>query len=188
MKKDQFGHLAWEEKRRGRLAKLGIFDIHLVRRRSAAGQRGRFVVVDAPDWVSVVPFAEKDLVYTVRQFRHGSGRITLEFPAGVVDKGESPEEAAARELLEETGCRAARLMYLGSVNPNPAFMSNRLHTFVALDLSKDQDLSLDKLELLDLETTPLEEILKRAGEGEYDNGILLMSLHWLRRWLEEKPE
>ncbi len=183
MKKDQFAHLAWNDLRRRIFAKLGIFSIHMVRRESPAGQKGRFVVVDAPDWVCIVPFADRspDIMYTVRQFRHGSGRVTLEFPAGVVDRGETPEEAAQRELLEETGCRADKLIHLGSVNPNPAFMNNRLHTYAALDLTRVQDLNLDALELLELEQTPLDDILDRAGSDEYDNGILLIALQGLRK-------
>jgi len=187
MKKDQFAHLAWKEVRRSRLAKLGIFDIHLIRRKSAAGQKGRFVVVNTPDWVTVVPFISRspDIVYTVRQFRHGSGEITVEFPAGVVERGEAPEAAAARELLEETGCSAKQFIPLGSVNPNPAFMTNRLHTFAAFGLSKVQDLDLDALELLEVESTPLEDIRKRAGSEEYDNGILLIALQRLGAWFEK---
>ena len=185
MEKDQFKQLSWADIRQSRIARLGIFDINVIRRRSAAGQTGRVVVVDTPDWVTIVPFVsrEPDVVYTVRQFRHGSGTITSEFPAGVINSGEAPEIAAARELLEETGCTPGELIPIGSVNPNPAFMNNRRHTFVALDLTKTDDLALDDLELLELEETPLADILERAGSGAYDNGILMIALQWLQRWM-----
>ena len=185
MEKDQFKQLSWADIRQSRIARLGIFDINVIRRRSAAGQTGRVVVVDTPDWVTIVPFVsrEPDVVYTVRQFRHGSGTITSEFPAGVINSGEAPEIAAARELLEETGCTPGELIPIGSVNPNPAFMNNRMHTFVALDLTKTDDLALDDLELLELEETPLADILERAGSGAYDNGILMIALQWLQRWM-----
>ena len=184
MAKDQFSRLGWTDIRQTRLARLGIFNINLVRRRSVTGQKGRFVVVDTPDWVTIVPLIrrEPDVVYTVRQFRHGSGNITVEFPAGVVHGGEPPETAARRELLEETGCKAGELIHIGAVNPNPAFMNNKIHTFVALDLERVQDLDLDDLELLELEETALDAVFQGAGSGEYDNGILLIALQWLRRW------
>ena len=67
----------------------------------------------------------------VRQYRHGAGQLTLETPGGLIDPGETPAEAAARELLEETGYAADEIVSLGAVNPNPALFSNRLHGFLA---------------------------------------------------------
>jgi ADP-ribose pyrophosphatase len=66
----------------------------------------------------------------VRQFRHGLDDFTVETPGGMVDPGETPRAAAARELLEETGFRAASIEPLGGVNPNPALFGNVLHAFV----------------------------------------------------------
>ncbi len=187
MENDRFTRLIWTDVKRSRLARLGIFDIHLVRRKAMDGRAGRFVVVDSPDWVTIIPFIRRapDIVYTVRQFRHGSGKITVEFPAGVVHRGELPDIAARRELLEETGCTAGQLIHIGSVNPNPAFMNNRIHTYVALGLEKESDLDLDETELLELEEVALSEILDNAGGGDYDNGILLIALQRLARWLAQ---
>ena len=189
MGKDQFQHLRWEDIRQSRIARLGIFDINVIRRRSATGQTGRFVVVDTPDWVTIVPFVARapDVVHTVRQFRHGSEQVTLEFPAGVVNRGEEPVKAAERELLEETGCIARELIHIGAVNPNPAFMNNRIHTFVALGLQKTGEPALDELELLELEQTLLSDIYDRAGTDEYDNGIMMIALQWLGRWTALQP-
>ncbi len=60
----------------------------------------------------------------VKQYRHGSDSITLEFPAGMVDPGEDAKETAKRELLEETGYTSQSIVLVGKVNPNPAFMTN----------------------------------------------------------------
>jgi ADP-ribose pyrophosphatase len=190
MADDRYGHLMWNDTGNSRLAQLGIFDIHLVRRKAADGRKGRFVVVDSPDWVTIVPFVGRnpDVVYTVRQFRHGSGKVTVEFPAGVVHRGERPLLAARRELLEETGCKAGELIHIGSVNPNPAFMNNQIHTYVALELEKVQDLELDEMEILDLEQMTLKSVVEKAGGDEFDNGILLIALQWLARWSEKSVE
>ena len=190
MQDDRYAHLSWTDSGKSRRTRLGIFNAHRVLRKAPDGRKGRFLVLDTPDWVTIIPFVSRDPdeVYTVRQFRHGSKKITVEFPAGLVDKGELPETAARRELLEETGCTAEKLIHIGSVNPNPAFMNNEMHTYVALGLEKVRDLELDEMEILELETEKLDTILKRAGEDEYDNGILLIALQWLGRWNRKDRE
>ena len=84
-----------------------IFKAVEVDRISPEGKKGTFVLLDSPDWVNVVAVVkdenDRDCFLMVRQFRHGSATITMEFPAGLVDKDENPASAAARELLEETG-------------------------------------------------------------------------------------
>ena len=122
MEKNQFDQLRWTDVERGRARRFGIFDVQPVVRISPSGRRWTFVVVDTPDWVTIIPMLGDNLVHMVRQFRHGSKTVTLEFPSGVVNRGEAPAVAAGRELLEETGCTAASLIEIGSVNPNPAFI------------------------------------------------------------------
>ena len=71
----------------------------------------------------------------VDQYRHGSGSVTREFPAGLTDEGEDEESAAKRELLEETGM-IGDLLEIASFNPNPAFMTNRQSFFLGTNLKK----------------------------------------------------
>ena len=89
------------------------------------------VLVKAPDWVSVI--VEKDGCFLVeKQFRYGGACVIEEFPCGMVEKGEDPLDAAVRELEEETGIKLknkSQVKKLGSVNPNPAFMTNTMHYF-----------------------------------------------------------
>ncbi len=130
-------HLVWHERSRKKLYSFGIFDIYLADRSTDDGSRGNFVILDLPHWVTIVPVIREggeEKFLMVRQFRHGSETVTLEFPAGTVEPGEDPAATAERELLEETGYRADRIALAGRVNPNPAFMNNYTHTFVASGL------------------------------------------------------
>lgn len=124
-----------------------------------------FSIIHSSDWVNVVALTPDDRVVLVRQYRHGIGRQTLEIPGGMVDPGETPLEAAQRELREETGYATARWREIGLVEPNPAIQTNRCHTFLALDVERVGELALDPGEALVVETAPLSALdgLVRGG-------------------------
>ena len=120
---DKDAHLQWKELSRRQVASCPIFDLFAAERVSSSGQKGEFWILDAPDWVNIVPVllqAEGGPRFLmVRQYRHGADMITTEFPAGLVERGEDPAAAAARELIEETGFRAGRLTLLGELRRTP---------------------------------------------------------------------
>ncbi len=154
------------------------------------------VLVDAPDWVSIIVRGGSKNVLTVKQVRYGSACEIEEFPCGMVEKGEAPQEAAIRELAEETGIQLkARedgsfrgLEYLGATNPNPAFMTNRMHYFF-LDLGEAEfektEQRLDEHERITCDWTSAAELLGRSmelaasGEGKVP-AILLSAFALLR--------
>ncbi len=178
--------LLWKDLDRRKLHSCRIFDLYEVKRLSPVGRERSFFLLDAPDWITVIPVLKNDegteCFLMVEQFRHGSSKLTLEFPAGIVDKGESPEKAALRELKEETGYRAGKITALGTVSPNPAFMNNLTHTFAAFDLSFVSEQNLDDDEFIHFHLVPVATVEKEMGTGRYSNGVMMMALAFYNRW------
>ncbi len=185
-------HLHWEKTGSRNLFSTRIFSLREDERRSAEGKESSFIVVNAPNWVTVIPELEapdtpsalsspagssvNNRFLIVRQFRHGTERVGMEFPAGVIDRGETPEQAARRELLEETGYEAGELKQIGEVSPNPAFMGNTTYTFVARRLRRvSSSLDLDEDELLDVCTKDFSSLKSEIGLPPFDSAITVQA-------------
>jgi ADP-ribose pyrophosphatase len=110
------------------------------------GQDHEFFILESSSWVNVIPITPQDDVVLIRQYRHGTREITLEIPGGLVEKNDTPEMAAVRELHEETGYRASQMISLGGVHPNPAIQNNKCYTFLAKDVFLTGDQHLDEKE------------------------------------------
>jgi ADP-ribose pyrophosphatase len=87
--------------------------------------------ISTQDYVGILAVTKDGMFPLVRQFRPAIEQITLELPSGHVDEGETPEQAAARELLEETGFVAKNLVLVGDLSPDTGRLSNRLWCFFA---------------------------------------------------------
>src|SRR4051812_34321422 len=107
-----------------RIFKTGFVDgIH-----PRTGTTKRFSLIDAVDWVNIIALTADEQVVLVRQYRVGIDALCLEIPGGMVDPGETPMEAAVRELREETGYSGGHWKQIGTIAPNPAIQNNWLHT------------------------------------------------------------
>ena len=200
IKKDTFSspdkldvnHLYWATGERKKAYKCAIFQVNEVERFSQDGRKGKFVEVECPDWVVVIPyFVDEDgcaRVVMEQQYRHGSDSVTREFPAGLVEKDEDALSAAKRELLEETGLEAGSWKLLGAVCPNPAFMSNRQYYFLAEDLNLISGQNLDANEEIDVLSLPVDEALMEMGTGLSDNGIMVAAAGFMMQELKRREK
>lgn len=123
--------LVWPRERSEPVGDFRHFRVHRDWNRSPADAELRdFYVLDMPDWVQVVPLTPDGRFVMVEQFRHGTRRVTIEFPAGLVEPGETPLECGRRELEEETGYVGESAEVVGDVDPNAALQNNLLHIVV----------------------------------------------------------
>lgn len=133
-------------------------------------------VLDCSDWVAVVAVTDRDEVVLVRQFRAGVGGFTLEPPGGVIEPGQSPLQAARRELLEETGYEGP-LTRLGNVHPNPALMTNRSHVYLARPAHKIGEPTFDgEGERCEVVLIPVRDIPEVMRSGRITHVIGLAAL------------
>ena len=163
--------LIWKTTEQKRLLHTPVFDVYSQHESAANGLEGDYVGIHAPDWVVVMAVHDGNFVL-VRQWRHGEDRITLEFPGGGADEGEDPVRTALRELEEETGYRAGKITCLGRVSANPALFKNHFSVFLAEELVQTGCQHLDADELLKYEELPVEEVIRRFGDGELTHAYM----------------
>jgi len=140
---------------------------------SRTGMKHDFYILESSDWINVIPLTADDKVVMIRQYRHGSREVTLEIPGGLVDPGDTPKKAAARELIEETGYQAKKWLKIGVVNPNPALFNNRCYTFLAQDINKGTDPTPDQTEDIEVVLIPLTDIPKLILKGKIDHAMVI---------------
>lgn len=146
------------------------------------GESYSVYVLEAPNWVNVIPVTPAREVVLVRQWRHGIRGVTLEIPGGVIEEGDSPEEAARRELLEETGYGAETWISLGYTYPNPAIQSNRCYTFVALNAVPRRGPRLDAMEDIEVELHPVERVPVLLDQGEIAHALIVAAFCKFLQW------
>jgi len=166
----------WRTLRRGDEQDFTILRIREDLLEDPAGREHPRVIISSADWVNVLAITAEDEAVLIRQFRAGIGGDTLEIPGGMVDPGETPGQAAARELEEETGFVAARWVLLGVSHPNPALQPNRLHSFLALGCRRRGDPHLDPGEDIRLELVPAGALRELAGRGEITHALVLATM------------
>jgi len=160
-----------------------IFDLHHHRRHHQHRGQHDFYVLEAPDWVNIIPLTEGEDVVMVRQFRHGTEDFTLEIPGGMVDPEDAdPAAAARREMQEESGYDSEDIIALGKVHPNPAIQGNYCHTFLARGVRQGVKIELDTTEETEVVLVPLASIKDLIAGGEITHALVIAAFSFLHAY------
>ena len=134
-------------------------------------------IVLHPGASAVIPLSENGELYMVTQYRKPIEKVSLEIPAGKLDKNEDPKDCARRELKEETGLEAGNIKHLVSLHSTPGFCNEVLHLYVATDL-REGEACADEDEFISSQKIPVADLLDRVLHHEITDaktivGILL---------------
>ena len=133
------------------------------------GHEGEYGLIRHPGAALAVPITDDGEIIILRQYRFAVSRYLLEFPAGTLEKGESPLSSIKREIQEESGYSAKKWDNLGEMLPCPGYSDETIHLFLARDLTKlnqkpegDAD---EDIEVLKIAPERLNEIIASGKES-----------------------
>lgn len=136
-----------------------------------------FITLSSYNWVNVIAMTAEGKILLIRQFRPGTMQEEIEIPGGCIDPADpSPEHAAARELLEETGYAGENARIIGKVSPNPAIQGNLCFTVLIDNVKKVSEPQLEDTECIETEEVSVKKIKEMISAGEIRHGLVLNAL------------
>lgn len=179
----------WKHVERAYQGDYKVFRLRKDRTRSPrSGQEHTFYVIESSDWVNVIPVTEDGHLVFIKQYRHGTETVTLEVPGGMVDPGETPAQAARREMHEETGYNTEQVIRLGSVAPNPAILNNTCHSYLALNARPDGPQALDHTEEIDVVLVDPGDVPALIVEGQITHALVVAAFYLLDQYRRTHPD
>jgi ADP-ribose pyrophosphatase len=157
-----------------------IFNLH--QRRSRHSRRGEhdFFILDAPNWVNIIPLTKSNEVVMIHQWRHGIAEFTLEIPGGMVDSSDpSPKHAARREMIEESGYDSDKILQLGMVHPNPAIQGNICFSFLATNVRQVDKPIAQGNEETEVVLVPMKEIPGLIATGAIMHALTIAAFSFM---------
>jgi len=133
-----------------------------------------FSILEFGDWVNIIPITPEGKIVMIHQYRHGVRRVTLEIPGGMMSPDDiKPEDAAIREMLEETGYYSEDVAHIGTVEPNPAIQTNKCHTYLAKGAYLKSKQNLDPTEAIRIELLEKQRIYDMIRDGDITHALVI---------------
>ena len=155
------------------------FDVHRVDRRLDDGTVVQRDVCVSANAVVILPLLDAQTVVLIRNERFGAGQTLWELPAGTIDEDEPPDQCAQRELIEETGYRAATLQPLTQFFTSPGFCSEWMHAYLARGLTHVGQ-NLEAGEKITVEVMPLTRSIQMVSDHTICDGKTIATLLYYR--------
>ncbi|MCB0128264.1 MAG: NUDIX hydrolase [Caldilineaceae bacterium] len=140
------------------------------------GVERKALVIETGDWVNVVAITADERIVVVRQYRFGIAQISTEIPGGLVDPGEDHRVAAVRELMEETGYTSDDWHYLGAVDTNPAFLTNRCQQWLARNVVQTSPPHFEEGEDIVVAALTPAELGAEINAGAFRHSLAMLAL------------
>lgn len=166
----------------GRVIDVGTEDVTL-----PSGKTVTLDVIKHPGASLIVPIDAEGRVLMIKQWRHCAGGWLWELPAGTLNPGESPEECARREVTEEAGVVAGRLDHAGFIFTAPGFCDEKIHIFIARDLTAAPVHPDDDEVIVEVRPVAYDEALAMVARGEIHDAKTMCALLHARRYLAASP-
>jgi ADP-ribose pyrophosphatase len=143
------------------------------------GARGKKVYIRGirRDYSTIVPFISRTQILAIKSYRHIVDSVQIEVPSGYIENGESPQCAAIRELIEETGYAAKSIVSIGSYTLDYSMFEQAGNIFVAYDLIKEGEQSLGNMERIELTILTINEISRLLFDGKIRNAASIVALY-----------
>ncbi len=164
-----------------------VFDLKVDEIEYSSGNRGIREVALHPGGAVAVALTEAGRILLVHQFRYPFQKFLYELPAGKLDVNEDPEKCARRELEEETGYTASRVIKLGSINTTPGFCTEILHIFLATGLKAGRHNREEGEHGMEIHEFPVEEIEEMIINGTITDAKTISGIFLLKSYLSN-PE
>jgi ADP-ribose pyrophosphatase len=129
------------------------------------------------DYSTIVPFVSQNEILTIKSYRHLVDSVQIEVPSGYIEQGESPEQAAIRELEEETGYKAKRIVLVGRYTLDYSMFEQTGNVFAAYDLVQEGKTNFGSMEKIELAIKPIKEIKELLFNGTILNAASIVALY-----------